>query len=254
MLLGIDVGNSQTSYGLFDGKKLLFHWRGETKHSRTPDELASFLLPLFVATSQEFRRVREIALCSVVPPLDSVFEEFADRYFDCKLHRIDRHAPLGIELRVRAPEEVGADRLVNAAYAATHLALPAIVVDLGTGTTFDVVDNRRGYLGGLIVPGIRTGLEALSARTAKLPRVDLKHVPKVIGSNTVECLQSGVVHGYASLVDGIVEKIEKELGAPCSLTLTGGLAEFLHPHLGRPAALLPDLTLVGIREIAERMP
>jgi len=247
VLLAIDIGNSQSSLGAFDGDRLLYHWRIETRTSRTADEYASLLLPLFQQFGIEAASWKGVALCSVVPAADSQVAEFSRRYLDHEPLRIHSGMPLGFSMNLSTPHEVGADRLVNVAYAVRKLPLPCIVVDFGTATTFDFVSEDRIYEGGAIVPGLWMGAEGLGGKTAKLPLIDLEFPPAVVGKSTVECIQSGILNGYCALIDGLIGKMEAEVGRECHVALTGGLSARFESRLEHPVQILPDLTLEGIQ-------
>jgi type III pantothenate kinase len=253
LLLAIDIGNSQTSLGAFDGERLLYHWRIETRPSRTADEYAALLLPLFAQFGLEPSSWQGVAVCSVVPAVDGQIVDFCRRYFDREPMRIHAGLPLGFSMNLSAPHEVGADRLVNVAYAIRKLTLPCIVVDFGTATTFDLVSPQKIYEGGAIVPGLWMGAEALGGKTAKLPVIDLEFPPHVIGKSTVECIQSGILYGYCALIDGLIDKIEAEWGSECHIALTGGLAGRFESRLTHACEILPDLTLVGIQMIYQEI-
>ncbi len=232
--------------GAFDGDRLLYHWRIETRASRTADEYAALLLPLFGQFGIEPSSWNGVAICSVVPAVDGQFVDFSRRYLDREPMRIHAGLPLGFSMNLATPQEVGADRLVNVAYATRKLPLPCIVVDFGTATTFDLVSSDKVYEGGAIVPGLWMGAEALGGKTAKLPVIDLEFPPRVVGKSTVECIQSGLLNGYCALIDGLIAKIEAEWGAKCHVALTGGLAGKFESRLGHACQILPDLTLEGI--------
>ncbi len=246
MLLALDIGNSQSSLGAFDGDRLLYHWRIETRASRTADEYAALLLPLFQQFGIEASQWKGVAICSVVPPADGQLVDFSRRYLNREPVRIHPGLPLGFAMNLSTPHEVGADRLVNVAYAVRKLVLPCIVIDFGTATTFDLVGEDKIYEGGAIVPGLRMGAEALGGKTAKLPVIDLEFPPHVVGKSTVEAIQSGLLYGYCALIDGMIAKIEAEIGKECSVTLTGGLASCFESRLAHPCQIFPDLTLEGI--------
>jgi type III pantothenate kinase len=246
LLLAIDIGNTQISLGAFEGERLLSHWRVETRASRTSDEYASVLLPLFHQFGIEALNWKGVAICSVVPSVDGQLVEFSRRYLNREPVRIHSGLPLGFTLNLTSPHEVGADRLVNVAYAVRRLSLPCIVVDFGTATTFDLISDQRVYEGGAIVPGLWMGAEGLGGKTAKLPLIDLEFPSRVVGKGTVECIQSGLLHGYCALIDGLVAKMEAELGHACHLALTGGLSGKFESRLSHACQILPDLTLEGI--------
>jgi type III pantothenate kinase len=256
VLLVVDIGNSQTSYGIYDcaGEKsqLIHHWRAETKVQRTVDEYAALLLPLFQHAGLSTQGWDGVAICSVVPAAEMALESFSQSFLGCKPVKVNSRSPLGFSLNVDTPSEVGADRIANAAYAVAHLSLPAIVVDLGTATTFDVVSKAPAYEGGIILPGVRIGVEALSSRTAKLPLIDLQLPPSPIGKNTIDCIRSGILYGYCDLIDGLLDRLIREVGGKAEVALTGGLAFLFQSRMKTPARYLPNLTLDGIELIYSR--
>jgi type III pantothenate kinase len=256
VLLAIDTGNTQTSFGAFDGDRLLYHLRIETRASRTCDEYAAILLPLFSQLGIEASQWEGVAICSVVPASDGQLVDFSRRYLDREPMRVHPGLPLGFSMNLSTPHEVGADRLVNVAYAVRKLSLPCIVVDFGTATTFDWISEDKIYEGGAIAPGLWMGAEGLGGKTAKLPVIDLEFPHRVVGKSTVECIQSGLLHGYCALIDGMLEKMEAEMGQECTVALTGGLAPRFEGRLRHKCMILPDLTLEGInilyKEVAGR--
>lgn len=254
MLLVIDVGNTETSVGVFSQKKILSHWRIETNNFRTCDEYASLLFPLFQNSGMLHTDIQGIAICSVVPQTHFELKAFCENYLKKKPYFVEACSELGFGFNVDFPSEVGADRLANVAYAVKKLALPAIVIDLGTATTFDVISDKKIYEGGIILPGIRMGAESLSRRTSLLPVIDVKFPPHVLGKNTVACMQSGILFGYCDAIDGLIKRLEKEVGKKCDVFLTGGLAQVVHRHLKTKAQDLPNLTLEGIKILYELNP
>jgi len=252
MLLVLDIGNTQTSFGIFIEGQLKHHWRAETHASRTADEYASFLFPLLAHAGLNPNQFKGIALCSVVPPVAETFKSFCIKYLRQEPFVVSATEKLGFELLVESPHEVGADRLANTAYAIEHLNLPAIVVDLGTATTFDVISHQKEYLGGIILPGVRMGAESLSSKTSLLPMIDVSFPKQVIGKNTITCIQSGVLFGYTDAIDGLLKRLQEELKTPCEIALTGGLAGLFHSKIKSSSKLLPDLTLEGTALLFER--
>lgn len=245
MLLAVDVGNTQTSYGVFKDSKLVHHWRGETKAVRSVDEYASFLIPLFQNVGVSFKDFEGVVICSVVPSCNFNLKKFAETYIEKEPFFISHANRSSFSMGVDTPAEVGADRLANTAYAVKHLSLPAIVVDLGTATTFDVITKDKVYQGGIILPGISMGAEGLSRKTSLLPLVDTDFPNSVIGKNTVTCIQSGILFGYCDAIDGLLQRIQNELKSPCEIVLTGGIAPLIHRHLRASTQFLPNLTLEG---------
>jgi len=249
MLFAVDIGNTNITLGVFEEELLKATWNISTDVHREKDEHASLLLNLLQLRGIKVTDITGIALCSVVPPLTVGFERLFRQYFSLEPLVVESGVKTGVRIRTDNPREVGADRIVNTA-AAHHLYRgPVIVTDFGTATTFDVVSKEGDYLGGVIAPGIVTGAEALFARAAKLPRVELASPQKVIGTNTVAAMQSGIVYGYVGLVEGIVGRIRKELGEGARVVATGGFAELIARETAVIDSVNPDLTLVGLRII-----
>ncbi len=249
MLLAVDVGNTTITSGVFEGEKLRATWRMATDIHRLPDEYAALLLNLFHHRGLDASDIKEIALCCVVPPLIPTLEKLCQRYFHASLLIVGAGIKTGVRIRTDNPREVGADRIVNTA-AAHHLyGGPIIITDLGTATTFDTVSKEGDYLGGAIAPGIVTAAEALFMRAAKLPRVELTHPEHVIGTNTITAMQSGIVFGYVGLIEGMVARIQQELGEKTKVIATGGYAELIAKETKIIDAVNLDLTLIGLRLI-----
>jgi type III pantothenate kinase len=250
MLLAADVGNTQTVLGLYDGDRLGDHWRLATEITRTGDELGVLLNGLL-----DLDAVEGICLASTVPTLIREWERLAERWAKAPILVVGPGVRTGIPIRYDDPREVGPDRIVNAVAAKASLGAPCIVVDFGTSTNFDVVSPDGEYVGGVLAPGIEISMEALFARAARLVKVDYAEPPSVIGKTTVAGLQSGLVYGFAGQVDGIVEHIRGELGAPAApVVATGGLAELVAPHSRAIASIDPFLTLTGLRMVWELNP
>ncbi len=249
MLLAIDIGNTDTALGVFENEELRATWHMATVIHRMVDEYAALLLNLLHHQGLDSADIKEVALCSVVPPLTATFEELFQRYFHISPLVVGVGIKTGVRIRMDNPREVGADRIVNAA-AAHHLYRgPIIIADLGTATTFDTVSKEGDYLGGAIAPGINTAAEALFTRAAMLPRVELVHPKQAIGTNTIAAMQSGIVFGYVGLVEGIVARIQQELGEKAKVVATGGYAELIARGTAVIDEVNPDLTLVGLRLI-----
>ncbi len=253
-LLAIDVGNTQTVVGLFDGEALIASWRLGSVARRTTDELAILMEGLFRVGGHRMSDVGRMVIASVVPPLGPTLEEMAKRYFGVRPLVIGPGTRTGISIKYDNPREVGADRIVNAV-AGHHLyGGPLIIVDFGTAITFDAISSEGEYLGGAIAPGLGIALEALIDRTARLPRVETAVPPSVIGRNTVHSIQSGIAHGYRGLVREIVGQMKAELGKGAKVAATGGQSLVFSETEEIFDLFNPDLTLVGLRLIAERNP
>jgi type III pantothenate kinase len=245
-LLAIDVGNTQTVLGLFDGDRLTEHRRLATEANRTGDELGALLGEML-----DLDGLDGICLSSTVPALVREYELFAERWAKAPILVVGPGSKTGIPVRYDDPREVGPDRVVNAVAARARYGAPCIVVDFGTSTNFDVVSADGEYVGGVLAPGIEISMDALFARAARLMRVDFTEPPTVIGKTTVHSLQSGLVYGFAGQVDRIVEEIRGELGAEARAIATGGLAEIVAPHARTIERVDPDLTLEGLRLVWE---
>ena len=251
MLLAIDVGNTNTVLGAFDGPTLRHHWRVETSQSRTYDEWGILARQLFGAAGLDPGRVESIVISSVVPPLAFSLEQMSVRYFGKKPLFVGPGVKTGMPILYENPREVGADRVVNAVAAYHRLRQGLIVVDFGTATTFDAVSPRGEYLGGVIAPGVAISMEALFRHASKLPRVEFARPAHVVGKNTVASMQSGLVYGYVGLVDGICERMREELGFPAHVVATGGLAPLLAGVSRTVSEVDEHLTLDGLRLIHE---
>jgi len=249
MLLAVDIGNSNITIGIFKDEHLLATWRMHTDVHQMADEYAALLLNLLRQQDIDVLDIKEAALCSVVPPLLTTFDELFQRYFHISPLVVGPGIKTGVKIHADNPREVGTDRIANTA-AAHHLYTGSvIVIDLGTATTFDVVSKEGDYLGGIIAPGIVTGAEALFSRAAALPRVELIHPKHAIGTNTITAMQSGIVFGYVGLIEGIVARIEQELGEKTTVVATGGYAELIAEETTVINEVNPDLTLIGLKLI-----
>jgi type III pantothenate kinase len=251
MLLTIDVGNTNINIGVFDGKKLKGTWKVATGVHRMPDEYASLLLNLFERHGTDASQITDAILCSVVPTLVGVFEEVCRRYLKVSPLVVESGVKTGVRICLDNPREVGTDRVVNAVAAHQLYGGSVIVIDLGTATTFDAVSEDGDYLGGAIAPGIAIATEALFTRTAALPRVELTHPKRAVGRSTVAAMQSGIVFGYAGLIEGIVARIQQEMGGKAKVVATGGYADLLARETPVIDVVNHELTLIGLRLIYE---
>ena len=251
MLLAIDVGNTNIVYGLFDGARLVHQFRVESSRGRTADEYAVILRQLIEMRDVEADDVKAAIVASVVPALTEPMLELVRRAFGLEALVVGPGIRTGMAILYENPREVGADRIVNgvAAYERFHSGL--VVVDFGTATTFDCVSQKGEYLGGAICPGLQIAADALFARGAKLPRVEIQKPAKAVGKSTVTAMQSGIVFGYVGLVEGLVARLREELGETRVLA-TGGLASLISPLAPSIDEVVDDLTLVGLRIIYER--
>lgn len=255
MLLTVDVGNTNTVLALYqleEPSELIAHWRVTTHKTQTADEYGVLFLSLFNMRQIEASTVTGIIISSVVPPLDSTLRRVCERYFKVKPLFIEPGIKTGMPLLVDNPVEVGADRVANGVAAFQRYGGPCIVVDLGTATTFDVISAKGEYLGGAIAPGLGISADALFSRAARLSRVDIKKPAKVIGTNTISHMQSGLYYGYIGLVDGVLEHMIEDLGGQPTIIATGGLAKLIAEGSKYITKIDHMLTLDGLRIIYER--
>ncbi|MET3211022.1 UNVERIFIED_CONTAM: type III pantothenate kinase [Paenibacillus sp. PvR008] len=252
MILVVDVGNTNIVLGMYQGRELLHHYRISTSRQATADEYGVLIHNLFSMGGVFKDDIKGVIISSVVPPLVHVLEEMCDKYIGRTPLIVGPGIKTGLNLRYENPREVGADRIVNAVAAVERYGGPLVVVDFGTATTFDCIDDKGNYLGGVIVPGIGISTEALYQRASKLPRIELEKPKKVIGRNTVHAMQAGIIFGYAGQVDGIVERIKEEMQAEPTVIATGGLAELIASETRSIQKVLPMLTLEGLRIIYQR--
>jgi type III pantothenate kinase len=256
MLLALDVGNTNTKLGLFrlagSGPELAAHWRLTTQHQQTVDEYGILFLNLFERNGLAPKQVKHIIISSVVPPIESTLRRVCESYFQIEPLFVEPGIKTGMPVLVDNPAELGADRLAYSIGAFERYGGPCIVVDFGTATKFEVISERGEYLGGVIAPGLGLSADALFSRAAKLSRVEIKRPAKVVGTNTVAHLQSGLYYGYIGLVDGILDRIVAELGHKPRVIASGGLAHLIAPDSRYIAEIDELLTLNGLRILFER--
>ena len=253
MLLAVDVGNTQTVLGVFEARELVWHWRIATQRERTADELALMFGGFLEQAGLSFsRQITAVVVASVVPAQTQALREMVRNYFHFQPVLVEPGIKTGISIQTDNPKEVGADRIVNAVGAFAKYGGPCVVVDFGTAITYDAVSEQGEYLGGAIAPGVQVSAAGLSSVADRLPRVEVVAPRSVIGKNTVEALQSGLLLGTASEVDGMVERMQKELGGHATVVATGGLADVVVPLCQTVDHHEPWLTLEGLRLIFEK--
>ncbi len=251
VLLAVDVGNTQTHLGAFDGERLVEHWRFQTRAGATGDELAERIAGMLALSGVSFDDLSAVCVSSVVPPLGTQYEQLSERYTNAACLAIGPGVKTGMPIRIDNPLEVGADRLVNSVAAYERFKGACVVVDFGTGINFDAVSEAGEYLGGAIAPGLEISLTALVERAARIGRIDLEEPETAIGRSSRAAIQSGVIFGFAGLIDGVVRRIEDELGE-VQLLATGGLASTIVPFTETIDEVDEMLTLKGLRLIYER--
>ena len=252
MLLAVDIGNTNVVWGIFEGRTLLAHWRLATDPKTTADEYGILCTTLLVRSGRTAEQITGAIISSVVPALTGTFESMVGSYFACTPLIVSSDMDIGLTLRYQNPREIGSDRIVNAAAAHHKFQRDLIIVDFGTATTFCAVTQAGEYLGGVIAPGLGISAEALFSRAAKLSKVELARPKTVIGTDTAGSIQSGLLFGYAGLVDALVRRMEQELGRPFYVIATGGLASVIAPETSSIRKVEPLLTLEGLEFLFRR--
>ena len=252
MLLVMNVGNTNTVLGVFEGRHLRVSWRLTSRREQTADEYGVFIQTLLKSQGIDPGEIRGVAISNVVPPIQQTLEWMCEKYFGFLPLSVEPGVNVDIPLHVDNPHEVGPDRIVDAVGAVALYGPPLIVIDFGTATTFDCVNSSGAFIGGAIAPGIVVASEALISKAARLFRVELVRPKEAIGRNTVTNIQSGIIYGYAGLVDGLVERMRAEMGGAATVVATGGLAGLIHEVARTIQHVNPDLALEGLRIIYER--
>jgi type III pantothenate kinase len=253
MLMAVDVGNTQTVLGLSEGEETMGRWRIATEAQRTADELAIVFAALLERRGLELHQVDAMIVSSVVPALTRSYRQLAAEIFQVPFYGVTTEMKTGLNNRYDDPSAVGADRIVNAVATGRHYGFPAVIVDIGTATTVEVVDGESNYLGGAILTGLNVALEALVSRTAKLPSVDLEEAPpRAIATNTPDSIRSGFLYGYAGALDALIRRCREEMDAgETRVIATGGPAGAVVPYCKEIQRFDPDLTLKGLRILYE---
>jgi type III pantothenate kinase len=254
MLLVIDIGNTNTVMGVFDGEQLVHDWRIRTERNTTEDEFNLLTAGLFRTGGLDFDRIEQTVISCVVPPMVTILDAFGRKYLGRAPQWIDARSYPDMPILYDNPNEVGSDRIVNAVGAFDRYNSSLIVIDFGTATTFDAISQKGEYLGGAISPGIAISSEALFVHASKLPRVEILKPPeRVVGKDTIGSIQAGLIFGYAGLVDGIVQRMKKEMSGNPKVIATGGLAPLIRDVAHTIESVEPDLTLQGLRIIGRSL-
>lgn len=253
MLLAIDIGNTQVTLGLFEGKTLRANWRLSSSVARTEDESWILIRMLSESAGIEVRRISGVAISSVVPDLTPTYEALSQEHLNCPSVVVTSELDLGIDILYEDPRSVGADRLCDAVAGFTKYGGPLLIIDFGTATTFNVISENGAYLGGIIAPGVALSADMLYRYAARLPKIELRFPEKLIGTTTETSMQSGLMHGSVEMAKGLIRGIRSELGADPKILCTGGLAKLILPKLVPECIHEPHLTLEGLRLIYERV-
>lgn len=251
MILCIDIGNTHSVIGVFLKGELLREWRIQSEREKTPDELAVQLMNLFSLHSLSVRECTKVMIGSVVPELTRTFLEFVKKYLNLVPTIVDHNSIKGMPILIDHPSSLGADRILNAYGAKKYYGAPAVIVDFGTATTFDVLNQNGEYQGGIISPGMQLSLRALSEKAALLPRIDLRPPERIIGRNTIEAMQAGTFSAYLCMVEGVLKKIENELNYPFKVIATGGLSTLIAEYSECINIVDHSLTLKALHSLAE---
>lgn len=252
LTLIIDAGNTNVVFALWDNTKFVGEFRHETNLRATADDLAVWFLPLLQLEKRGFEQIGGVVIASVAPALDYALRAFARKYLKCEPQFINAQTPLPFQLKLPNPEQLGADRICNAAAVREYYPCPAIIIDLGTATTFDVVDGNGDYVGGAIAPGPQQSLRALTDAAAKLPHIHITRPHRALGTDTISAMQSGLFWGYVGLINGISQQLQLEMGGAHSIIATGGLANLFKDHINGLTAVDMEITLRGALLLAKK--
>lgn len=251
MLLAIDIGNTNIHLGLWHSESWALNWRARTVADKMPDEYAVLVHNFLRGADVDWHVISAVVIGSVVPPLTAAFVEMIRRYAEIEPLVVSTQIETGVRIAIDQPEQAGADRIVNSAAVMTFYGAPAIVIDFGTATTFDVISSDGAYRGGAIAPGINVAHDALVSRAARLHKIELQPPPEPIGGNTIHAMQSGVFWGYVALIEGLIQRLKASMGEPGDVKViaTGGLAALFNEHTDAIDIIAPELTLDGLRVI-----
>ncbi|OMP66819.1 type III pantothenate kinase [Domibacillus epiphyticus] len=252
MIFVLDVGNTNTVLGVYEGEELKHHWRIETSRNKTEDEYGMMIKNLFQHDGLGFEQIEGVIISSVVPPIMAALERMCEKYFHVLPLVVGPGVKTGLNIKYENPREVGADRIVNAVAGIHEYGCPLIIVDFGTATTYCYVDENGHYMGGAIAPGIGISTEALYTRASKLPRIEIARPDTIVGKNTVSAMQAGILYGYVGQVEGIVSRMKKENNSNPTVIATGGLATLISKECDMIDVVDPDLTLKGLLLIYKR--
>lgn len=253
MLLAIDIGNTNTSLGVYDEDNLIAHWRMASLHNRTSDEIGVLVRQMFSLAGIDYNKISAVVVSSVVPQLDFAFRKMSEKYFELDAIILDSTFDFGLKIKYNPPNAIGIDRIVAASAAVQKYGKPCIVCDFGTATTIDAVNSQNEYLGGTISPGLNVLAGALFEKTSKLPKVEIRKVESVIGNSTVNSIQAGIYFGYTGFVEGIIRQMIAELGEKPKIVATGGLAVFIAESCSLIETVDENLLLEGIRLVYEKL-
>lgn len=249
MILAIDIGNTNIVIGCCDDEKIYFIERLSTNIPKTELEYAISFKNVLEIYGIDPAQIEGGIISSVVPPITNIVRSSAEKVLGKPVKIVGPGVKTGLNILMDNPAQVGSDRIVNAVAAINEYPVPLIIIDMGTATTFCVVDDKKNYIGGMILPGVRISLDALTSRTSQLSRISIEAPKKTIGKNTIDCMKSGIIHGNAACIDGMVQRIEKELGQKATVLATGGLAKKIVPHCEQEIVIDDELLLKGLRLI-----